>query len=57
MPQNALNTPLKIVYFSDILCVWAYFAQVRLDELKAQFGDTIALDYAFIPLFGDTAGK
>jgi len=54
---HSLNAPLKIVYFSDILCVWAYFAQVRLDELKAQFGDAIELDYAFIPLFGDTAGK
>ncbi len=57
MTLDTPKTPLKIIYFSDILCVWAYFAQVRLDELKAQFGDRIELDYAFIPLFGDTAEK
>lgn len=45
-----------ISYFSDVLCVWAYAAQIKLDELRQQFGDTICVRYRFLPLFGDVAG-
>jgi predicted DsbA family dithiol-disulfide isomerase len=48
--QQAIN----ISYFSDVLCVWAYTAQIRLDELKHQFGERIRLSYHFIPVFGCT---
>jgi hypothetical protein len=27
---------IRIIYFSDILCIWAYIAQIRLDELKTR---------------------
>jgi len=46
--------PPHIAYFSDVLCVWAYTAQIRLDELKRRFGDRIRLSYHFIPVFGCT---
>lgn len=49
--------PIHIAHFSDVLCVWAYAAQVRLDELKRQYGDRVRLSYHFIPLFGDTAHR
>lgn len=45
-----------ISYFSDVLCVWAYAAQIKLDELRRQFGDTISVQYHFLPLFGDVSG-
>ncbi len=49
-----MNGPdyIKISYFSDLLCVWAYISQARVDELKSSFGARIQLDYRFIPVFG-----
>jgi len=35
--------PIRIFYFSDILCVWAYIAQIRLEELKNTFQDSISI--------------
>ncbi len=51
------HTPLPIDYFSDVLCVWAYTAQIRVDELKRQFGDRVTVRQRFIPVFGDTARR
>lgn len=45
---------IHISYVSDVLCVWAYVAEVRLDELRREFGDEVALEYRFIPIFGAT---
>jgi len=33
-------TVVKISYFSDVLCIWAYAAQARIDAVKVKFGDT-----------------
>jgi len=41
-----------IDHFSDVLCVWAYAAQIRVDELKRNYGDQIQLNYHFMPVFG-----
>lgn len=49
--------PIKIFCFSDVLCVWAYIAQIRLEELKAEFGESIAIDYHFVPVFGNAKEK
>ncbi|MFV2005387.1 MAG: DsbA family protein [Gammaproteobacteria bacterium] len=46
---------IKIEYFSDVLCIWAYGGQIRMDELKRDFADEIEIDYRFVPIFG--AGK
>jgi predicted DsbA family dithiol-disulfide isomerase len=48
------DKPIRIDYFSDVLCVWAYTAQVRLDELRQNFGSRIDVHYHFIPVFGCT---
>lgn len=48
---------VPILYFSDILCVWAYIAQHRLDEAHTQFRAQIAVDLKFCSVFGDTARK
>lgn len=49
--------PIRIFYFSDLLCVWAYIAQIRLDELKATFPTQISIEYHFMPVFGDAQRK
>jgi len=43
--------PLTIEVFSDVLCVWAYGGQVRIDQLKADYSERIVLQYRFIPIF------
>ena len=48
---------IEILYFTDILCVWAYLEQIRVDELKRQFDSKIEFKYHFIPLFGSVATK
>jgi len=48
---------IRIDYFTDVLCVWAYLAQIRLDELIKQFGTDVDISYHFIPIFGCTANR
>jgi predicted DsbA family dithiol-disulfide isomerase len=49
-----MSEPIQLSYFSDILCVWAYVAQIRLDELGAEFGERVSIRYHFLPVFGCT---
>lgn len=42
---------VTVDYFSDVLCIWAYGGQIRLDELERRFGDQVELRYRFIPIF------
>jgi len=42
---------IHIEIFSDVLCIWAYSAQIRFDQLKQDFGDQLQLQYRFIPIF------
>ena len=51
MPQ------IEITYFSDLLCIWAYVSQARIDAIKEKFGDSILIKYRFCSVFGDTAEK
>ena len=46
--------PVTIDYFSDILCVWAWIAQRRIEELNKQFEDQIELRHQYIDIFGNT---
>lgn len=47
-----MTNRIHVSYFSDILCVWAYVAQIRLDELQKQHGQNVEVSYHFIPIFG-----
>jgi predicted DsbA family dithiol-disulfide isomerase len=49
--------PLTIDYYTDILCVWAWIAQRRVEELDAQWGEQIRLVQHCVSVFADTAGK
>jgi predicted DsbA family dithiol-disulfide isomerase len=46
---------IKVDYYTDILCVWAWIAQRRQDELEQQFGDDIEFCYRFVNVFGNTS--
>lgn len=48
---------VKVSYFSDVLCIWAYATQARIDAVKEKFGDTVQFDYRFCSVFGNTAFK
>ena len=48
---------IEVAYFSDVLCVWAYASQARLDAVKEQFGETVKIEHQFCSVFGDAADK
>ncbi|MBI4781689.1 MAG: DsbA family protein [Oscillatoriophycideae cyanobacterium NC_groundwater_1537_Pr4_S-0.65um_50_18] len=50
-------SPIRIFYFSDVLCVWAYIAQIRIDELQTTFQDKIAIAPHFVSVFGNAREK
>jgi len=47
------SNSITISHFSDILCIWAYIAQIRVDELKREFSDAVELQYHFFSVFGE----
>jgi predicted DsbA family dithiol-disulfide isomerase len=50
-------TVVQVTYFSDILCIWAYVTQARINAVKEKFGATVRFDYRFCSVFGDSARK
>lgn len=52
-----MNTPVVIDYYTDVLCVWAWIAQRRIDELHAQFGERITIQHHYMDVFGDVPTK
>jgi predicted DsbA family dithiol-disulfide isomerase len=46
-----------IDYYTDALCVWAWIAQPRLDELQRQWGDRLGVRHRCVDIFGDSHGK
>lgn len=54
MAQKARVT---ITYFSDVLCVWAYAAQVRLVEIGRCFSESVTINYSVCSVFGNSTDK
>lgn len=50
-------TPAPIVYFSDVLCIWAHISELRVDAVRSTYGDQVRIAYRFCSVFGDTARK
>ena len=50
-------TPAKVYYLSDVLCIWAYASQARVEEARRQFGDRIEIDSRFCSVFPDARSK
>ena len=45
---------LTIDYYTDVLCIWAWIAQRRTEELESTWGDKIDLKHRYVNVFGDT---
>jgi hypothetical protein len=45
---------VKVEYYSDVLCVWAWIAQRRQDELRQHFGNQLELKIRYVNVFGNT---
>lgn len=54
---EAVRGAVPIVYYSDVLCVWAYLAQLRVNEVRLAFGDRVKFEPRFCSVFGDTRRK
>ncbi|WNC67793.1 DsbA family protein [Thalassotalea nanhaiensis] len=52
-----MKSPLIIDYYTDVLCVWAWIAQRRVDELNHQLGENIEIRYHYMDIFGDVHNK
>ena len=50
-------SPVLISYYSDVLCIWAYAAQRRIEQLAQTFGDKIDIDAHFCSVFPDAWRK
>ncbi len=50
-------TPVRISYFSDVLCIWAYAGQRRLDRLVEKFADEITVETHYCSVFPDAHKK
>lgn len=49
--------PILIDYYTDVLCVWAWIAQPRLEELHRQWGSQIGIHHRYIDIFGNARSK
>ncbi len=49
--------PVQVTYYSDILCIWAYIAERRIEELVETFGDEVSVEARFCSVFPDAWGK
>lgn len=49
--------PIRIMHFSDTLCVWAYVSQIRIDELLRNFAGSVELECRYLHVFGDVPRK
>lgn len=52
-----MATPVVIDYYSDILCVWAWIAQRRNEELNDKLLGKIEWRYHYLDIFGDASNK
>ena len=51
------GSPILIDYYTDVLCVWAWIAQPRLEELQQQWGNKIKVQHRYVDIFGNAREK
>jgi len=49
--------PVVVTHYSDVLCVWAYVSQVRLDELRRRYPGRVAVRSRLCSVFADVGTK
>lgn len=53
MREYLMSEPLKIDYYSDVLCVWAWISQRRVKELSDEWLDKVDISFHYLNIFGD----
>ena len=48
-----MTQPLQVDYYTDVLCVWAWIAQRRIDEIAENWAEQINLQCHYVDVFGD----
>ena len=48
---------IQVDYFSDVLCVWAFINEPRLQEVKENLGQDLDIHMLFLPNFSDCHNK
>ncbi len=48
---------IVITHFSDVLCVWAYVSQSRVDKLRETMGEQVTVEARFCSVFGHARKK
>jgi len=51
------NAKPIIDYYTDLLCVWAWITQPRLQELASDWQDQVVIRYRYVDVFGDAHEK
>jgi predicted DsbA family dithiol-disulfide isomerase len=52
-----MNSPLQVDYYTDVLCIWAWIAQRRVDEIRKNWSERVCIQHHCINVFGDTATR
>jgi predicted DsbA family dithiol-disulfide isomerase len=55
--MNDGTAPILVDYYTDVLCVWAWIAQPRLEELRKQWGGRIKIQHRYVDIFGNASEK
>ena len=45
--------PVEMTYFSDVLCIWAFVSQARIEAVEQKYGDRVRVQHRFCSVFGD----
>jgi predicted DsbA family dithiol-disulfide isomerase len=48
---------VRITYFSDALCVWAYVSEIRCNQLLEKYPEQVRMDCRFFQVFGNVAQR
>ena len=46
-----MSSPVIIDYYTDMLCIWAWIAQRRTEELAEAWRDKVDIRYRFVNVF------
>ena len=51
------QSPIVIDYYTDVLCVWAWISQPRLEEVHRQWMARVEVRHRYFDIFGDSHKK
>ncbi len=52
-----MSDSITVDYFTDVLCVWAWISQPRLQELDEQWEGRVTVRHRYMDIFGDAHRK